>query len=382
MSEEEDQSQKTEQPTQHKLDKAREDGQVTLSKEVGHWFMLGTFALLMVFILPSTLARIAQLLQFYFDHAGQLSVTSGGLSALFTQSLLGLGEILALPLGFLMVAALASGLIQTQGIVSLKNMEPKLSKISPGAGFKRLFGGKALVEFAKNLVKLTVIIAVAYMIMRPEFDRLHLLPQLLPLEILKELNTVFLKLLTVVISILTVVALADYGYQKYTFIQDLKMSQKEMKDEYKELEGDPHVKGKLRQLREEKARNRMMQNVPSATVIMTNPTHYAIALKYEMDTMDTPILLAKGTDLVALKIKDVGEENNIPLIENPPLTRAIYANVKVGDEIPTEYFEAVARVIRYIYGYEQYYQGHLDEDIETVEKKKVGAADEERHENK
>jgi flagellar biosynthetic protein FlhB len=275
-------------------------------------------------------------------------VTSGGLSALFTQSLLGLGEILALPLGFLMVAALASGLIQTQGIVSLKNMEPKLSKISPGAGFKRLFGGKALVEFAKNLVKLTVIIAVAYMIMRPEFDRLHLLPQLLPLEILKELNTVFLKLLTVVISILTVVALADYGYQKYTFIQDLKMSQKEMKDEYKELEGDPHVKGKLRQLREEKARNRMMQNVPSATVIMTNPTHYAIALKYEMDTMDTPILLAKGTDLVALKIKDVGEENNIPLIENPPLTRAIYANVKVGDEIPTEYFEAISMAMNNI----------------------------------
>lgn len=361
---EEDKSQKTEQPTAHKLEKARKDGQVTLSKEVNHWFILLTLALLLAYVFPTTFARLANLLKFYFDHASQLSVTSGDLSVLIAQSLWSLGKIFTLPITFLIVAALTSGLIQTRGIVSLKAMKPKMSKISPGAGFKRLFGSKALVEFFKNFVKLSIIGAIAYAVMRPEFDRMNSLPQLMPLGILEELSHIFLKLLTVIVSVLTVVAGLDYGYQKYKFLQDLKMSKKDIKDEHKQMEGDPHIKAKLRQLRDEKSRQRMMQDVPQATVIMTNPTHYAIALKYDMEGMDTPILVAKGTDAIALKIKETGENNDIPIVENPPLTRAIYANVQVGDEIPAQYFEAVARVIRYIFGYERHYQAHLDDDIE------------------
>ncbi len=361
---EEDKSQKTEQPTSHKIEKAKKDGQVTTSKEVGHWFMLSTLALILVYVLPFTFSKLAHLLKFYFDHAAQISMSSGSMVDLAKQSLLSIGGILALPVTFLIVAAIASGLVQTKGVVSMKNMKPKMSKISPVAGVKRLFGGKALVEFFKNMVKMTIILTIAYFIMRPEFDRLHVLPQLMPLGILQELSEVFLKLLIIVVSVLTLIAGLDYAYQRYKFMEDLKMSKKEIKDEHKELEGDPHVKGKLRQLREDKARQRMMQDVPNATVIMTNPTHYAIALKYDMDNMDVPILLAKGTDAIALKIRETGEENDIPIIENPPLTRAIYANVKVGEEIPGDYFEAVARVIRYIFGYDKHYQSHLDDGID------------------
>ena len=243
-------------------------------------------------------------------------------------------------------------------------MKPKLSKISIKEGFKRLFGSKALVEFFKTCVKLATIITIAYFIMRPEFDKLHSLPQLTPLEIMGELGDVVLKLLIIIISVLTVVAALDYGYQKYKFLQDLKMSKREIKEEYKELEGDPAIKGKLRQLREEKARNRMMQDVPSATVVLTNPTHYSVAIKYDIDNMETPIIIAKGIDVIALKIREIATENDIPLIENPPLTRAIYANVEIGQAIPGEYFEAVARVIRYVYGFENHYQDHLDEGID------------------
>ncbi len=363
---EEDKSQKTEQPTAHKLDKARKDGQVTLSKEVGHWFMLLALALILAYVFPTSFRRLALLLQYYFEHASQISVNSGSMLDIAFYSLKNMGSILALPVLFLVIAAITSGLVQTRGMVSMKSMKPKMSKISPKEGLKRLFGSKALVEFFKNVVKLAVIISIAYMVMRPEFDRLHSLPQLTALGVLQELSDVFLKLLIVVISVITVIAALDYGYQKYKFIHDLKMSKKEIKDEYKELVGDPHIKGKLRQLREERARSRMMQDVPQATVIMTNPTHYAVALKYDLDSMDTPILLAKGSDLIALKIKETGEENNIPIIENPPLTRAIYANVTVGDEIPAEYFEAVARVIRYVFGYDTYYQSHLDDGIDET----------------
>ena len=304
----EDKSQKTEQPTPHKLEKAKKDGQVTMSKEVGHWFMLSTFALLLVYVLPSTLSRLSNLLQFYFDHASQISVTSGNMINLMKQTLLSLGSILSLPIAFLIVSAITSGLVQTGGVVSMKSMKPKLSKLSAIEGVKRLFGSKALVEFFKNMVKMAAIMAIAYLIMRPEFDRLHMLPKLMPLGILSELNDAFLKLLTVIISVLTFIAGLDYAYQKYKFIEDLKMSKKEIKDEHKDLDGDPHIKGKLRQLREEKSRQRMMQDVPESTVIMTNPTHYAIALKYNMDHMDTPILVAKGTDAIALKIKETDHE--------------------------------------------------------------------------
>lgn len=360
----EDKSQKTEQPTAHKLEKARKDGKVTLSKEVGHWFMLTALALILAYVFPTTFRKFAFFLKSYFEQASQMPVNSGSMIDIARESLKGIGSIFALPVLFLVIAALSSGLLQTRGIVSTKSMKPKLSKVSIKEGLKRLFGSKALVEFFKTVVKLALILGIAYMVMRPEFDRLHHLPQLLPLGILQELSQVFLKLLIVVISVITVVAALDYGYQKYKFIQDLKMSKKEIKDEYKELVGDPQIKGKLRQIREEKARSRMMQDVPQATVIMTNPTHYAIALKYDLDTMDTPILLAKGSDNIALKIKETGEENDIPIIENPPLTRAIFANVRVGEEIPAEYFEAVARVIRYIFGYDAYYQSHLDEGLE------------------
>lgn len=367
MSDEEDKSQKTEQPTPHKIEQAKKDGQVTTSKEVNHWFMLTTFALLLVYVFPTTFKKLALLMQYYFDHASQLPVTSAAMGPLFAATISGIGKLFALPLLFLVVAAIASGLVQTKGVVSAKALEPKLSKVSFGEGLKRLFGSKAIVEFFKNIIKLTIMLVIAYMMMRPEFDRLHMLPQLDALGILQELAEVLLKLLIVVVSVITVIAGLDYAYQKYKFIEDLKMSKKEIKDEAKEMDGDPQIKAKLAQLRMEKANQRMMNDVPDSTVILTNPTHYAVALKYDMDKMDTPILVAKGTDAIAMKIREVGEDKDIPILENPPLTRALHANVAVGDEIPKAYFEAVARIIRYIYGYEQYYQNHLDEDIESVD---------------
>jgi flagellar biosynthetic protein FlhB len=230
---------------------------------------------------------------------------------------------------------------------SAQPLKPQFSKISPAAGIKRLFSSQALVNFAKGLVKLIVVGAVMTALLWPQRERLEGLVQTDLLGTLALTRSYALEMLGVVVAILFFVAAADYLFQYRQWYERQKMSVREMKEEFKQTEGDPLVKGKIRQLRVSRMRKRMMAAVPKASVVITNPTHYAVALQYERG-MDAPVCLAKGIDALALRIREVAGEHSIPVVENPPLARALHATVEVDEEIPPEHYKAVAEVIGYV----------------------------------
>jgi flagellar biosynthetic protein FlhB len=254
---------------------------------------------------------------------------------------------MALPLAVLVLAALAGNVIQHRLVWSAESLKPKFSKISPMAGLKRLFSSQALANFAKGLVKLVVVGAVMLALLWPQRYRLEGLVQTDILGTLLITRSLSLNLLAVVVAILFLVAAADYLFQYRQWFERQKMSLREMKEEFKQTEGDPLVKGKIRQLRQARMRKRMMAAVPKASVIITNPTHYAIALQYDRG-MAAPVCLAKGIDAVALKIREVAGEHSIPIVENPPLARALHATVEIDEEIPPEHYKAVAEIIGYV----------------------------------
>jgi flagellar biosynthetic protein FlhB len=260
------------------------------------------------------------------------------------------GELLAavaIPFLLLMAAALFGNLIQHRLVWSFEAITPKLSKISPIAGLGRLFSKQALANFGKGIAKIVIVGAVLSVLMWPERTRMEALVTLDPAALLPFTAKLALKIMGAVVAMLAVVAAADYLFQYRQWHEKQKMTLREVKEEYKQNEGDPTIKGKLKQLRAAKAKKRMMANVPKAAVIITNPTHYAVALQYEKG-MAAPICVAKGVDALALKIREVGGEHRIPIVENPPLARALHATVEVDQAIPPEHYKAVAEVIGYV----------------------------------
>jgi flagellar biosynthetic protein FlhB len=253
----------------------------------------------------------------------------------------------ALPLGVVVLAAVAGNMIQHRLVWSTDPLMPKFSKISPLAGLKRMFSVQALANFGKGLVKLAVIGSVMVALLWPQRFRLDALVQTDILGSLLATRAMSIDVLGAVVAILFLVAAADYLFQYRQWFERQKMSLREMKEEFKQTEGDPLVKGKIRQLRQARMRKRMMAAVPKASVIITNPTHYAIALQYERG-MEAPVCVAKGVDLIALKIREVAGEHKIPIVENPPLARALHATVEIDEEIPAEHYKAVAEVIGYV----------------------------------
>jgi len=274
---------------------------------------------------------------------------------LIGQVLLNLGILMAAPFAVLMVLGVASGLAQTGLLFTTGKIKPELKKISPLAGFKRMFSVKALVEFGKGIAKISVAAAVAFMVIWPERRHFESLASMDLIAIMLYLHDDLILLIAAVMVVMTLIAAADWIYQKVSFRNQMKMTKQEVKDEHKQQEGDPLVKSRLRALRQQRARKRMMQQVPDATVVVTNPTHYAIAMKYDQDSMQAPIVVAKGADLIAKRIRDIAEENEVPIVENAPLARALYATVELDQEIPQEHYKAVAEVI----GYVMRLKGHL-----------------------
>ena len=259
------------------------------------------------------------------------------------------GKILFLPILLLLIIAFLAAFAQTGPLMSAEQMKPKLDKLSPLKGFKRIFGIKGMVEFFKGLAKLILVGFIAYIVLMPVIQRGEGLVGIeLPI-ILQHLKSNTLKLLFAVLIVMLFVAIFDYIVQKYQLHKQLRMSKQEIKDEYKQTEGDPHVKARLRELRVQKGRQRMMQRVPEADVVITNPTHFSVALEYKQDTMAAPVLSAKGQDKVAFRIREAAEEHDIPIVENPPLTRALHATVDLDEEVPEEHYKAVAEVISFIY---------------------------------
>ena len=348
MAEQNDDAEKTEDPTQKKLEDALKKGDVAKSQEVSTWFaMLGT-GLVVAIMAPSAAGALQEALAGYLASSHQIPVDSGGLRQLWQGTGLRIGAILALPLLILLALALAGNMVQHQLIWSAERMKPKLSKISPLAGFKRLFSSESLVNFAKGLVKICVVSGLMVAVLWPHRDEIDTMILRETGSILVITRELILQLIAAILAVMTVVAAADFLYQRHRWLEKQKMSQREIKEEYKQTEGDPLVKGKIRQLRMERSRRRMMASVPDATVVVTNPTHYAVALKYEQG-MQAPLCVAKGTDQVALKIREIARDSDVPVIENPPLARALYALIDIDQEVPEEQYRAVAEVIGFVY---------------------------------
>jgi len=347
MADEPDNTEKTEDPTQKRLDEALKRGDVVKSQEVNTWFVIAGATLVLMAFSGGMSSELTTTMRGLLANAHNISMDGPALPRLFEKIGVELIAAVAIPFLLLMLAALGGNLIQHKLVWSLEVLAPKLSKISPAAGFKRLFSAQALANFAKGLVKLVLIGSVLTALMWPERARIMALERADPVAVLPLAQSLALKLLGAVVAIMAVVAIADYLFQYRQWYEKQKMSLRELKEEFRQSEGDPVIRGKMRQMRQTRQRRRMIAAVPKAAVIITNPTHYSIALQYERG-MDAPVCVAKGVDAVALKIREVAAEYSIPVVENPPLARALHATVEVDQAIPIEHYKAVAEVIGYV----------------------------------
>jgi flagellar biosynthetic protein FlhB len=340
---------KTEDPTQKRLDDAHAKGDVVKSQEVNTWFIIAGATLILSTFSGSIGGGILTPLRNLIANAGQLHADGAALLALGnTLGYAVLGAI-GVPLLMLAISAIAGNMIQHRLVWSSESLTPKFSKVSPGAGLKRIFGKQAVANFAKGVFKLAALGAVMMAVLWPERHRLESFLMFDPSAILGVTTSLTLQLMGAVVAMLAAVAIADYFFQYRQWYQRQKMSLQEIKDEFKQSEGDPHIKAKIRQLRQQRMKKRMMAAVPNASVVITNPTHFSVALSYERG-MSAPICVAKGADNVALKIREIAKKHDIPIVENVPLARALYATVDIDEEIPVEHYQAVAEIIGYVMG--------------------------------
>ena len=347
MADDKDDTERSEEPTQKRLDEALERGDVVKSQEVNTWFVLAGATLILLSFSGTMSSGVSTMLGGFIGQAHNIPVDGRGLMGAMTR--LGFETIaaVALPFALLVLAAIVGNMVQHRLVWSGEGLKPKLSKISPAAGLKRLFSKVALANFIKGLVKLALLGAVMAVILWPKRNQLDGLVTMDPAVVLLLTRTLSLEVLGAVVAILAIVAAADYLFQYRQWHERQKMSVRELKEEFKQTEGDPAIKAKIRQLRQNRAKKRMMAAVPKASVIITNPTHYAVALQYDRG-MNAPLCLAKGLDNIALKIREVAAEHNIPVVENPPLARALHATVEIDQEVPPEHYKAVAEVIGYV----------------------------------
>ncbi|GGK37279.1 flagellar biosynthesis protein FlhB [Salinarimonas ramus] len=341
-----EQDDRTEEPTARKLEQAIQKGDVAKSQEITTFFVLGGFTLAALLTSGWSAQTILQGVTGFFANAHQVTDGAGHL-AVGRDAIATVLIALAAPFAIFIVAGLVGGGLQHRPLWTVEPLTPKLDRISPIAGFKRVFGMEAFVNFAKGLLKLAIIGTLVAILLWNERARIDTLVQESPTLLFVEVKDLSVKLLGGTLALFFFVAIGDALYQRFAWLKRQRMTRREIKEEFKQTEGSPEVKARQRQLRMERARRRMMAAVPEATVVITNPTHYAVALKYEKG-MPAPICLAKGVDALALKIREKAREHDVPIIENPPLARALHATVEIDREIPVEHYAAVAEVIGYV----------------------------------
>ncbi len=345
---EEDDASKTEDPSGKKIADARKKGQTAISNEIKNWFMLlgGTFGL--VLMAPTIMLEVRAQIVPFIESPHAIPMDFQHLRFVFAEKLMSVGLILAPLVGMLVFLALASNLGQTGPMYAPKKIEPDISKISLLKGIKRKFSMQSIVEFVKGILKISIVSLVSFGLTVPLLQDLALIPGMDLVQSLDRLHAIAIRLLTGTVAVMTVIAILDYVWQKYSFVKSMRMTKQEVKDEHKQSEGDPQIKARIRRLRQERAQRRMMAMVPDADVVVTNPTHYAIALQYKIEEMPAPKVVAKGVDFIARRIREIAEENDVAVVENPPLARALYAAVEIDEEIPPEHYKAVAEVIGYV----------------------------------
>lgn len=340
-----DQDDKQFEATQQKLDEAKKRGEVPISPEVRHAVMFGGILASVLLLVAHTGSALAGLGQRLWGGA-DIAVGSSGQAVKFSWFVLGeTGYALALPLALMWVCAVLTAFMQGQFVMTWSRLKPKWDKLLVWKGLARLFGKQALVEFLKTLAKAIALIVLIVVITSPRLNDLERLVGSDPTAAGSLIGALLVRITGGVVIMVVALAIFDVVWQRMSFAKKMRMSFQEMKDEHKQQEGDPKVKGRIRQIQAERARNRMMADVPKAAVVITNPTHYSVALAYDHDSMGAPVVVAKGVDGVAFKIREIAKDHNIPIMEAPPLARALYAAVDVGKPIKTEHYRAVAEII-------------------------------------
>jgi len=348
MAEGADEEDKTEDPTPKKLREARERGQIAQSREINTWVILFTATMLLANVAGPISEQLSVIMKEFIARPHSFNTDAQSISDIIRYTIAEIVKIAALPFILLFLGGFLASFLQVGPIYSTESIAPKLEKIDPLKGAKRVFGSRAWIEFVKALVKMILVGTVTTIVFLPIFAEAPTLVGIYPYRMLEILQHETRQLLVAVLSILFVFAALDYGMQRFQLMKQLRMSRQELRDEYRQSEGDPHIKAKLRELRMQRARKRMMANVPKASVVITNPTHYAIALEYNQEKSGAPVVVAKGQDRIALKIREVAQKSNVPIVENPPLARAMYDNVELEQEIPEQHYKAVAEVISYV----------------------------------
>jgi len=342
-----DASDRTEDPTQRRLDQAVERGDVVKSQEVNAWFVIAAATLALLISANSMGSGLTTMLRGLIANSYAIPVDGVGVLRLFQRIGMEIAAVMAVPFLLLILAAIGGNMIQHRLVWSIEGLKPNLSKLSLAAGLKRMFSMQALANFIKGLLKLGIVGAIMMALLWPQRHKLESLIGMDPIAVAVLSKTLSLELMGAVVAVLALIAAADYLFQYRQWYEKQKMSLKEIRDEYKETDGDPKIKAKIRQLRQSRMRKRMMAAVPTATVVITNPTHFAVALKYDRG-MAAPVCVAKGQDVIALKMRETAAKHSVPVVENPPLARALYATVEIDQEINPEHYKAVAEVIGHI----------------------------------
>lgn len=346
---------KTEEPTAKKLEDARKEGQVAKSKDVAS--ALSLFALF-VFLKVWTGTMATQFMELFggiynrFDelttiYNGQVSMTN--FTTLLSNCLLRVIIIILPVLLISFIIAFVSDYMQVKWKPTTKPLKPKFNKLNPINGVKKLFNVQSLVELLKSILKIALIMIILYNEIENGIKLLFTIYDYTLVDSVILTGNLLISVGLKISAFFLVVAAADFGFQKWKFHKDMRMTKQEVKEEYKSVEGDPQIKGKIKRKMQEASQRRMMQNLPKADVVITNPTHYAVAIVYDKDVAEAPIVLAKGADYLAQKIKETARENNIQIVENKPLARSLFANVEIGQAVPPELYVAVAEVLAAVY---------------------------------
>ncbi|HVJ02586.1 MAG TPA: flagellar biosynthesis protein FlhB [Sphingomonas sp.] len=343
-----DDEDKTHDPTDKKLQDAREKGDVPMAPEMRHAAMFVAALVVMGGLGTLTLQSMGAMFVRLWGGAEDFRLTPDGAqdfaTGIFGAVASAMAPIMAALLGF----ALLGGLLQGRPMLSWSRVAPKWSKLNPASGLTRMFGKQALVEFAKTFAKLCLVVGMGAAVAWPHATGIDRLVGADLQSTGAAASGIVHAMLQPIAMLVGALALFDFVWQRRAFLKRMRMSLQEIKDEHKQSEGDPKIKGKIRSMQMQRARSRMMANVPKASVVITNPTHYAVALQYDHGVMSAPVVVAKGVDAVALKIREVATANNIPLVENRPLARALYAQAEIDHPIPVEHYAAVAEVISYV----------------------------------
>jgi flagellar biosynthesis protein FlhB len=345
-----DDDDKTEEPTPRKLEQAREKGDIVNTPEVGAAFSLIAATAIVAFMSGPIVSQMAHGFIGFLAMPDQFSSDPGSLKAVMFSIVLKLMAIFGLTALALAGAGIAARYVQAPPTFSGEKLTPKLDKLNPIEGFKRVFGKAAFASFVKSLAKLALVGAVLVWVLWPHRQELQNISLLDPGALLPFIKERVVAMLMAMASAAVVLAAVDYVFTRQSYMQRMKMSRREIKEELRQQDGDPMVKAKLRAIRIQRSRQRMMQSVPQASVVITNPTHYAVALKYEPGETPAPVCLAMGVDAIAQRIREVAQEHDIPIVEDPPLARALFATAEIDQPIPKEQYEAVAKVIGFVMG--------------------------------